>query len=83
MCVQSHCRALGSHPVQECQDWKGAVFRGHLSQILTPKVTDTSEPRRGRGSGRARTSPQDTGLLASISPSSAPPPVASRLSLCV
>lgn len=37
--------------MRECQDWKGPDFRGHLSQILTPKVTDTSEPRRGRGSG--------------------------------
>lgn len=65
VCVQGHCWALGSHRCMSVRTGRGPVCRGQLSQILTPKVIDTSsEPRRGRGSGRARTSPQDTGLLA-------------------
>lgn len=42
VCMQSHCLALGSQPMHECQNWKGPVFRGHLSQILTSKVIPPS-----------------------------------------
>lgn len=41
-CMQSHCLALASQLVHECQNWKGPVLRGHLSQILAPKVIPPS-----------------------------------------
>lgn len=42
VCMQSHCLALRSQLVHECQSWKRPVFRGHLSQLLTSKVIPPS-----------------------------------------
>lgn len=60
--MQNPCPASRSRLVHACQSWKGPGRSGGLSQFLASQVIAPGLGGAG-ARGRARTSPQDPGLL--------------------